>query len=104
MAAQDVKIIQIGLYKLFIPLKEPFVISLGAIHHAENVIVVIRTNKGISGFGECSPFMTINGESQSTCFLVGQYLARTLKGKDPLDIKGCMKAINKLIYANTSIN
>ena len=48
------------------------------------MIVVIRTNKGISGFGECSPFMTINGESQSTCFIVGQYLAKGLKGKNPL--------------------
>lgn len=103
MATQDVQIIETGLYKLFIPLKEPFVISLGTIHNVENIIVVIRTNKGISGFGECSPFMTINGESQSTCFLMGQYLAKKLKGKNPLDIKGCMKVMDKLMYANTSI-
>ena len=103
MTAQDLQITQIELYKLFIPLKEPFVISLGTIHNVENVIVVIRTNKGISGFGECSPFMTINGESQSTCFIVGQYLAKTLKGKNPLDIEGCMKVMDKIIYANTSI-
>jgi L-alanine-DL-glutamate epimerase-like enolase superfamily enzyme len=103
MTEPDLHIVQIELYKLSIPLKEPFVISLGTIHNAENVIVVIRTNKGISGFGECSPFMTINGESQSTCFMTGQYLAETLKAKDPLDIKGCMKMIDKIIYANTSI-
>jgi len=103
MVAPDLEIIQIELYKLFIPLKEPFVISLGAIHNAENVIVVIRTNKGITGFGECSPFMTINGESQSTCFLVGQYLAKILKGKSPLHIEGCVNAMDKIIYGNTSI-
>ena len=103
MAVLDLQIIQIELYKLFIPLKEPFVISLGTIHNAENVIVVIRTNKGITGFGECSPFMTINGESQSTCFVVGQYLAKGLKGKDPLNMEGCMEVMEKLIYANNSI-
>jgi len=103
MIALDLQIIQIELYKLFIPLKEPFVISLGAIHNAENVIVGIRTNKGITGFGECSPFMTINGESQSTCFLVGQYLAKILTGKSPLDIEGCVNAMDKIIYGNTSI-
>lgn len=103
MTKQDLQITQIEIYKLSIPLKEPFIISLGAINNAENIILVIRTNKGISGFGECSPFMTINGESQSTCFLVGQYLAKELKGKNPLDIEECMKVMDKIIYGNTSI-
>ena len=35
----------------------------------------------IRGFGECSPYMSINGESIDTCFIVGQYLAKVLKGK-----------------------
>ncbi|MEP6928116.1 MAG: dipeptide epimerase [Ginsengibacter sp.] len=103
MTVQDLQITQIELYKLSIPLKEPFIISLGTIINAENVIVVIRTNKGISGFGECSPFMTINGENQSTCFIVGQYFAQELKRKNPLDIEGCMNMMDKIIYANTSI-
>ncbi|MEO6133828.1 MAG: dipeptide epimerase [Ginsengibacter sp.] len=94
---------QIEIYKLSIPLKEPFVISLGPIYHAHNIIVVIRTDKGISGFGECSPFMTINGESQDTCFIVGQMLAGQLKGKDALDIKGSMQLCDKTIYGNSSI-
>ncbi|MBS1577361.1 MAG: mandelate racemase/muconate lactonizing enzyme family protein, partial [Bacteroidetes bacterium] len=47
------KITHIELYKLFIPLKEPFVISLGPIYNAENVVVVIHTNENITGFGEC---------------------------------------------------
>ncbi|MEO8762655.1 MAG: dipeptide epimerase [Ginsengibacter sp.] len=103
MTDQGLQITQTELYKLFIPLKEPFVISLGTIHSVENIIVVIRTNKGISGFGECSPFMTINGESQSTCFVVGQYLAQILKTKNPLDIEGAINAMDKIIYGNSSI-
>ena len=103
MTAKDLQITEIGLYKLFIPLKEPFVISLGAIYNVENIIVVMGTNKGISGFGECSPFMTINGESQATGFIMGQYIAKALKGKNPLDIEGCMKEMDKILYANTSI-
>ena len=103
MTEQNLKIIQIELYKLSIPLKEPFVISLGTIYNAENIIAVIRTNHGISGFGECSPFMTINGESQSTCFIVGDLLAKKLKGKNPLDIEDCMNVMDKTIYGNSSI-
>ena len=96
-------ITEISLYKLFIPLKEPFIISLGPIHNAENVVVVLKTSEGITGYGECSPFMSINGESMDTCFIVGQYFARLFKGKDPLNIEARIKEMNKLIYGNTSI-
>jgi L-alanine-DL-glutamate epimerase-like enolase superfamily enzyme len=93
----------ISIYKLFVPLKEPFVISLGPIHHVQNVVVVIKTKNGISGFGECSPYMTINGESVDTCFIVGQYFAKVLKGKEALDIAACCAIMDKTIYANYSI-
>jgi L-alanine-DL-glutamate epimerase-like enolase superfamily enzyme len=94
---------QIEIYKSPIKLKEPFVISLGPVYSADNVVVVVRTNNGVTGFGECSPFMTINGESMDTCFIVGQYLAKGLIGKDPLDIDACSVIMNKIIYGNSSI-
>src|SRR3954470_16648672 len=93
----------IELYKIFIPLKEPFVISLGPIHEVQNVVVIIRTQDGCAGYGECSPYMTINGESVDTCFIVGQYFARVLKGKDARDIPSCLLAMDQTIYGNTSI-
>jgi L-alanine-DL-glutamate epimerase-like enolase superfamily enzyme len=96
-------ITQIEIYKAPIKLKEPFIISLGRLDFAENVIVIIRTDNGITGFGECSPFKTINGESIDTCFIVGQYLAKGLIGKNPLDIEACTILMNKIIYANSSI-
>lgn len=97
------KVTQIEIYKSPIKLKEPFVISLGLLDYAENVVVVIRTDNGIVGFGECSPFMTINGESIDTCFIVGQYLAKVLKGKNPLNIEECSLAMDTIIYGNSSI-
>lgn len=93
----------VELYKLFIPLKEPFVISLGPIHAVQNVVVILRTKDGCAGYGECSPYMTINGESVDTCFIVGQYFAKVLRGQDALNIQGCVDAMDKTIYANTSI-
>src|SRR5688572_2514570 len=94
---------QVELYKLLIPLKEPFVISLGPVDNAESVLVLIRTSNGITGYGECSPYKSINGESIDTCFIVGQYFANILKGKDPLNIKYCCDAMDKVIYGNNSI-
>ncbi len=93
----------IGIYKLSIPLKEPFITSLGKDLSAFNILVKIMTREGIVGFGECSPYMPINGESQDTCFIVGQYFAKALKGKDPLQIEECVDLMDKIIYGNTSI-
>lgn len=94
---------QIEIYKLPVKLKKPFIISLGPLYYAENVLVIIRTNNGITGCGECSPFMTINGENMETGFVVGQYLAKALIAKNPLEIEGCVNAMDKVIYANASI-
>lgn len=97
------RITKISLYKLCIPLKEPFITSLGQDDDARNVVVKIETDQGITGFGECSPYMPINGESQETCYAVGQYFAKALLGKDPLDIPQCLSIIDAVIYANNSI-
>lgn len=96
-------ITSIEIYKSPIALKDPFKISLGILTHAENVIIKINTSNGLTGYGECSPFMTINGESMDTCFVVAQYLANILKGKDALDIENCVVAMDSMIYANSSI-
>lgn len=98
-----ISIVQVELYKLRIPLIEPFITSLAREEYVENVIVVIRTNNDITGFGECSPYMPVNGESMDTCFIVGQYFARLLKGKDPLQLEDRLNEMDKLIYGNSSI-
>ena len=102
MADQQI-ISQVEIYKLRIPLIEPFITSLAYETHVENVIVVIRTEKGITGFGECSPYMPVNGESMDTCFIVGQYFAKLMKGQNALKLEENLAAMDKLIYANSSI-
>ena len=94
---------QVEIYKLRMPLIEPFITSLAYETHVENVIVVIRTESGITGFGESSPYMPVNGESIDTCFIVGQYFAKLLKGANALKLQDQLAAMDRLIYANTSI-
>lgn len=100
---EEITITKIELYKLFVPLKEPFVISLGPILNAENILVIIHTKEGVTGFGECSPFMSINGESMDTCFVVGSYFAKLFKGKNALAIEERIEEMDRLIYGNNSI-
>ncbi|MGJ7032687.1 mandelate racemase/muconate lactonizing enzyme family protein [Niabella hirudinis] len=100
---QALTITKIDFYKLFIPLKEPFVISLGPLYNAESVVVRMETSAGITGWGECSPFMSINGESADTGLVVGRYFEQVLLGKDPLDIGERVADMDRVIYANHSI-
>jgi L-alanine-DL-glutamate epimerase-like enolase superfamily enzyme len=97
------KIKSIEIYQMPVKLKEPFVISLGAFDYASNVVVVIRTDTGLTGIGECSPFMPINGESMDTCVVVGRYLAQVLIGDDPRNIEDCVSKMDQVIYGNSSI-
>ncbi len=97
------KIKKIEIYPSPIKLKEPFIISLGKHEYAENIIVLIKTDDGLTGFGECCPFKTINGESMESGVVVGKYLAQNLLGKNPLDIAACSAVMDATIYGNSSI-
>jgi len=94
---------KIEIFTLAIPLHRPFIISLGAIKSAENVIIKIRTSTGIVGFGECSPFAIIQGETAETAAAVGSYFAKYLIGENALDIAKNLAAMDKLMYGNRSI-
>jgi L-Ala-D/L-Glu epimerase len=97
------KISKIELFKLNVPLKSPFVISLETITHAENVVVRLETDKGLVGWGECSPYKTIAGETRETCFAVGQIFAKILKGANPLALNNCLIQLDRAITGNRCI-
>lgn len=97
------KIDQVELYHASLKLKHPFITSLGYRDHANNVFVRIRTSEGLDGWGECSPYPPINGETVDTCFVVGQLLGERLMGMDPQQPGGISEAMDKVIYGNTSI-
>lgn len=94
---------QIDIYKMNIPLKEPFVISLETITHAENILVGITTDTGHQGFGECSPYRRIAGETQDSGYAVAPLLARSLLGRDPLAIRTAVREMDLAIAGNRCI-
>lgn len=97
------RIVHIQLYPLCIPLKAPFVTSLGALDEVESVVLKISVHDGLVGWGECNPFWPINGETIETCMAVGRHLAKALLGHDATDIEGAHRVMDRLIYGNNSI-
>jgi len=94
---------RIEIFKSPVKLSEPFTISLGSFHFAENIIIRITSSDGIIGYGECSPFASINGETIETCYIVGEKIAVNLIGKEVSDLVTCLEIMDKTIFGNTSI-
>jgi len=97
------RIERIEVFPVRIKLIKPFIISLGRVDYAENVFVKITSSSGVTGFGECCPFRTINGESSETAVIVAGYLIEALTGFDPTDISLCIMRMDEAIYGNSSI-
>ncbi len=97
---KDTIITEVEVIKLNLPYKEPFVISLGVIERASNVVVKVHTNSELTGIGECAPFVTIVGETQETVFELSKQVAKLLKGKDPFAIEERLSEIDRAVAGN----
>lgn len=100
---KKLQIEKIEVFKLNIELKEPVVISLGTIYKTENIVIKIHTDTGLTGIGEASPLKQIVGETQSSEFEIAQYLAATIKGKDPLAIEDRLEELDRAITGNFTL-
>ncbi len=98
------KITQVEIFKLNIPLKKPFVISLGAITDANNILIKIHTNQEeLYGMGEASPLSLVTGATQSSDFELAKELAKVIKGKNPLEIEERLIELNRHLKFNPTI-
>lgn len=93
------RIIHTGIYKYSIPMV-PFTIATGTMDYAQNLLVRIYTDEGITGIGECSAFPMIAGETQATCFEMAKDFARIWKNKNPLAIADRMKELDLFTAGN----
>ncbi|MCK5066563.1 MAG: dipeptide epimerase [Bacteroidales bacterium] len=93
-------ITKVDIIKVNIPYKEPFVISLGVIPEATNVVVRIHTSLGITGTGECAPFVFIVGETQETVFELAKKVGKLLLGKDPFANEDRLYEIDRAVQGN----
>ena len=100
--AAKLKITGVDIYAFDIPLKEPFKISIGTVTAANDVLVMIRTDAGISGLGEASPFAPITGETQEMNLAAAKGLREIVLGKSPLAIEGFVREFGPFMHSNPS--
>jgi len=82
---------------------EPFVIATGTMDYAQNTLIRIHTDEGHIGYGECSAFPMIVGETQDTCLTLAKDFARLWKNKNPLQIEERLNELDAYIAKNTTV-
>jgi len=96
------KIVKTIIYKYSIPM-HPFTIATGTMDFAQNTLIRIITDKNLEGFGECSAFPMIVGETQNTCFEMAKDFATLWKGKKTNAIEERMKELHAFTAFNSTI-
>jgi len=98
LAIDDVRI-----YRFDIPLKDVFTIATMSLSTAHNLLVEVRTNQGLVGWGEASSFRSIVGETQSINIAAAQELMPLLIGRNPLAVRPLMEQLEAWLPHNTTL-
>lgn len=100
---ERLEITSIDIYKSDIELIEPFRIAIMEIASAQSVFIKISTNEALYGFGEANPTWGITGETQAINLAGASDLSNLLLNKDPLNIEGRMREINRFLIHNSAL-
>ena len=97
------KITDIRLGMISVPLRVPFKTALRSVSSVEDVIVEIHTDTGAIGYGEAPPTGVITGDTTGAIIgAIQDHIAKTLIGREIDDFEDLMIALNKCILKNTS--
>jgi o-succinylbenzoate synthase len=97
------KIMDIKLGRLAIPLKKPFKTALRTVNSIDDVIVKIITDTGQIGYGEAAPTAVITGDTiGSITGAIESAIAKQLIGLEIANIEEIMERLDKCIIKNTS--
>lgn len=97
------KITEVRLGMISVPLRVPFKTALRSVNSVEDVVVEIHTDTGAVGYGEAPPTGVITGDT--TGAIIGamkDHIIKTLVGRDVDDFESVTKALNGCIVHNTS--
>ena len=97
------KITEIRLGRISVPLRVPFKTALRSVDSVEDVIVEIHTDNGAVGYGEAPPTGVITGDTTGAIIgAIQDHMVKTLVGRDVDDFEDIMIALQGCILKNTS--
>ena len=97
------KITNVRLGRISVPLRTPFKTALRTVSSVEDVIVEIHTDCGRIGYGEAPPTGPITGDT--TLAIIGaiqDHISKAIIGRDVDDFESVLQAVQRSIVGNTS--
>ena len=97
------KITEIRIGKISVPLRTPFKTALRTVASVEDVVFEIHTDTGAVGYGEAPPTGVITGDTTGAIIGAMQdHIRKTLIGREIDEFESCTRALNGCIVKNTS--
>ena len=97
------KITEVKLGKISVPLRMPFKTALRSVSSVEDIVVEVHTDTGAVGYGEAPPTGAITGDTTGAILgALQDHIIKTVVGRDVDDFEDLMLALNKCIVGNTS--
>lgn len=97
------KIVDILLGSISVPLKKPFKTALRTVDKINDVVVKVITDTGHIGYGEAPPTAVITGDTiGSIKCAIGEFIKPQIVGLEIGNIEEIMKRINNTLIKNTS--
>ncbi len=98
-----VKITDIRIGHISVPLKKPFRTALRTVHSIEDIIVKIETNTGHIGYGEAPPTGVITGDTTGAIIgAIEDHIKKHIIGMDIENMEEIMLKLDKSVVKNTS--
>ncbi|QZY54448.1 dipeptide epimerase [Crassaminicella profunda] len=97
------KIKDIKIGAISVPLKKPFKTALRTVNSVNDVIVKVITDTGHIGYGEAPPTGVITGDTTGAIIgAIEDHIKKNLKGMDVENFEGIMKKLDQSVVKNTS--
>ena len=97
------KITEVRLGKISVPLRVPFKTALRTVNSVEDVIVEIRTDTGAVGYGEAPPTGAITGDTTGAIIgAIQDHIGKSILGRDVDDFEDLLQTVQKCVVKNTS--
>lgn len=97
------RIVQIQTGEISLPLRRPFRTALRTVERLEDVVVRVRGENGLTGYGEAPPTRAITGEDKGSILqAIQQHIVPALLGRDLMELDPVMETLQRSIQGNTS--
>lgn len=103
MQVIPMKITNVRLGCISVPLRTPFKTALRSVNSVEDVIVEIHTDCGAIGYGEAPPTGAITGDTTGAILgAIQDHISKTIIGRDIDELEPLLQAVQKCIVGNSS--